>query len=131
MDVATLDVMNAFMQANMDDLVDMKIKGSMAELLVKINPKIYCKHLRTEKGKSVLYVPLQKALYGTMKAALLFWENLANALQEWGFETNPYGWYVANKEINRSQCTVVWHVDDFKTSHKDANIVTEIINKLQ
>eukprot|EP00957_Ditylum_brightwellii_P048478 3678444-Ditylum_brightwellii.AAC.1 len=90
MDVATLDVTNAFMQADMDDLVDVKIKGSMAELLVKIDPKMYHKHLRTEKGKSVLYVQLQKALYGTMKAALLFWKNFANALQKWGFEINPY-----------------------------------------
>eukprot|EP00957_Ditylum_brightwellii_P134922 10287057-Ditylum_brightwellii.AAC.1 len=32
-DVATLDVPNAFMQADMDEPVDMKIKGSMAELL--------------------------------------------------------------------------------------------------
>eukprot|EP00957_Ditylum_brightwellii_P179825 13698387-Ditylum_brightwellii.AAC.1 len=62
----------------MDDLIDMKIEGSMAELLVKIDPKMYRKYLRTENGKSVLYVRLQKALYNTMKAALLFWENLAN-----------------------------------------------------
>eukprot|EP00957_Ditylum_brightwellii_P134785 10276560-Ditylum_brightwellii.AAC.1 len=90
----------------MDDLVDMKIEGSMADLLVKIDPNMHCKHLRTEKGKSVLYVQLQKTLYGTMKAALLFWENLDNALQEWGFEINPNYWCVANKEINGSQCTV-------------------------
>eukprot|EP00957_Ditylum_brightwellii_P055616 4214755-Ditylum_brightwellii.AAC.1 len=66
-----------------------------------------------------------------MKAALLFWENVANALQEWGFEINPYDWCVASKEINGSQCSVVWHVDDLKISHKDANAVTEIIDKLQ
>eukprot|EP00957_Ditylum_brightwellii_P042630 3228412-Ditylum_brightwellii.AAC.1 len=40
-DVATLDVLNTFMQVDMDDLVNMKIKGSMAELLVKIDPKMY------------------------------------------------------------------------------------------
>eukprot|EP00957_Ditylum_brightwellii_P044841 3402090-Ditylum_brightwellii.AAC.1 len=65
-----------------------------------------------------------------MKAALLFWENLANALQEWGFEIDPYDWCVANKEINGSQCTVVWHVDNLKILHKDANVVTEIIDTL-
>eukprot|EP00957_Ditylum_brightwellii_P133916 10211923-Ditylum_brightwellii.AAC.1 len=70
--VTMLDVLNAFMQADMDDLVDMKIEGSMAEFLVKIDPKMHCKHLRTEKGKLVLYVRLQNALYGTMKAALFF-----------------------------------------------------------
>eukprot|EP00957_Ditylum_brightwellii_P073453 5581951-Ditylum_brightwellii.AAC.1 len=66
-----------------------------------------------------------------MKAALLFWENLANVLQEWGYEINPYDWCVANKQIKRSQCTVVWHVDDLKISHKDKSVVTEMIDKLQ
>eukprot|EP00957_Ditylum_brightwellii_P120527 9195523-Ditylum_brightwellii.AAC.1 len=66
-----------------------------------------------------------------MKAALLIWENLAKVLQEWGFEINPYDWCVASKQINGSQCTVVWHVDGLKISHKDANIVTVLIDKLQ
>eukprot|EP00957_Ditylum_brightwellii_P078911 5999550-Ditylum_brightwellii.AAC.2 len=61
-----------------------------------------------------------------MKAALLFLENLANALQEWGFEINPYDWCVANKEINGSQCTVLWPVDNLKISHKDANVVNAL-----
>eukprot|EP00957_Ditylum_brightwellii_P120005 9158273-Ditylum_brightwellii.AAC.2 len=38
--VATLDVPNAFMQADMDELVNMKIEGSMAEML-KMRPKSY------------------------------------------------------------------------------------------
>eukprot|EP00957_Ditylum_brightwellii_P091578 6972863-Ditylum_brightwellii.AAC.1 len=69
-----------FMQADMDKLVNMKIEGSMAELLIKIKPALYRKHLRTERGKPVLYVRLKKVLYGTMRAALLFWENLSNTL---------------------------------------------------
>eukprot|EP00957_Ditylum_brightwellii_P111990 8540452-Ditylum_brightwellii.AAC.1 len=92
-----LDVLNAFMQANMDDLVDMKIEGSMVELVVKIDPKMYRKLLRMEKGNSVLHVRLQKALYGAMKAALLWGENLTNTLKEWGFKINPYDWCVATK----------------------------------
>eukprot|EP00957_Ditylum_brightwellii_P145529 11080713-Ditylum_brightwellii.AAC.1 len=47
--VATLDVPNTFMQADMDKLVNMKIEGSMAKLLVKIKPALYRKHLRTER----------------------------------------------------------------------------------
>eukprot|EP00957_Ditylum_brightwellii_P065024 4932553-Ditylum_brightwellii.AAC.1 len=66
-----------------------------------------------------------------MKAVMLFCENLANVLQEWEFEINPYDWCVANKKINGSQCTEVWHVDNLKISHKDANVVKEIIDKLQ
>ena len=44
-----------------------------------------------DKGKKVLYVRLKKALYGTLKAALLLWENLSNNLMnKWGFNMNPY-----------------------------------------
>ena len=72
-DVATVDIPGAFMQADMDDLVHMKLEGKMAELLVRIDPKLYREHIQIEQGKQVLYVELKKALYGTLKAALLFW----------------------------------------------------------
>ena len=62
----------------------------------------------------MIYIRLLKALYGTLKAALLFWENLSETLQEWGFNINPYDWCVANKMINGKQCTIGWHVDDLK-----------------
>eukprot|EP00957_Ditylum_brightwellii_P070886 5387267-Ditylum_brightwellii.AAC.1 len=78
------------MQADMDELVTMKIEGSMAELLVKINLKLSREHLRAENGRPVMYICLKKALYGTMHAALLFWENITDTLQEWGFEINPF-----------------------------------------
>eukprot|EP00957_Ditylum_brightwellii_P033500 2538705-Ditylum_brightwellii.AAC.1 len=66
-----------------------------------------------------------------MRAALLFWENLSDTLQEWGFKINLYNWCVANKEIEGSQCTIVWHVDDLKISHVNSEVVTELINKIQ
>jgi hypothetical protein len=43
-----------------------------------------------ENEKNVLCVQLNKALYGTLQAALLFWRKLTAKLQEWGFEINPY-----------------------------------------
>ena len=41
-----------------------------------------------------------------------------------GFEVNPYAPCVANKMVDGSQCTVAWHVDDLKVSHKDKAVVT-------
>ena len=130
-DVATVDIPNAFMQADMDDMVHMKLEGKMAELLVKINPKLYRKYVQVEKGKTVLYVELRKALYGTLKAALLFWRRLTGVLKEWGFEVNPYDSCVMNKTINGKQCTILWHVDDLKISHVDPNVVTGVIDQLE
>jgi hypothetical protein len=64
--VATVDIPGAFMQADMDKLVHMRLKGTMAELLVQLNPKLYRKYVQTVNRKSVLYVELKKTLYGTM-----------------------------------------------------------------
>ncbi len=44
-DMATVDIPGAFMQADMEDLVHMKLEGQMAELLVKLDPKLYRKHI--------------------------------------------------------------------------------------
>eukprot|EP00957_Ditylum_brightwellii_P086486 6580771-Ditylum_brightwellii.AAC.1 len=49
-DVATVDIPGAFMQADMDEVVHMKIKGTMAELLTKLDPKLYRQNLRSENG---------------------------------------------------------------------------------
>jgi hypothetical protein len=130
-DVATVDIPGAFMQADMDDIVHMKLEGKMAELLVMIDPKLYRQHVQIERGKQVLYVELRKALYGTLRAALLFWRRLSSELKELGFEINPYDWCVANKMIDGHQCTILWHVDDLKISHVDPAIVTEVIEKLE
>jgi hypothetical protein len=130
-DVATVDIPGAFMQADMDETVHMKLEGKMAELLVRIDPELYRKHVQLENGKQVLYVELKKALYGTLKAALLFWRRLSSQLIEWGFIPNPYDSCVMNKDINGSQCTILWHVDDLKISHADPEVVTEVIDLLE
>ena len=78
----------------------------------------------------MIYVELKKALYGTLRAALLFWQRLIAQLKEWGFEVNPYDWCVMNKTIAGKQCTIVWHVDDLKISHVEKSVVSDIIENL-
>jgi hypothetical protein len=129
-DVATVDIPGAFMQADMDEVIHMKLEGQMAELLVRLDPKLYRKYVHSRNGKPILYVELKKALYGTLKAALLFWKRLSNQLAEWGFKVNPYDCCAANKMINGKQCAVVWHVDNLKISHVDPDVVSGIIELL-
>ena len=71
------------------------------------------------------------ALYGTLKAALLFWKKLSKSLKTRGFTINPYDWCIANKDIEGSQCTIVWHIDDLKISHKSLKVVDDIISSLK
>jgi hypothetical protein len=44
--------------------------GMLAELMVKTNTRLYRQYIVLEKGRSVLYLQLQKALYGMMKSVL-------------------------------------------------------------
>jgi hypothetical protein len=78
-----------------------------------------------------MYVRLLKALYGTLQAALLFWEDLSGFLiNKLGFKPNPYDSCVMNKTINGRQCTAVWHVDDIKMSHFEQDVLNSISDKL-
>ena len=71
-DVATCDIPGAFLQADMDEIVHVRLEGTMAELMARMDPKMYRKYVQYENGKPVLYVELLKALYGTLRASLLF-----------------------------------------------------------
>ena len=128
--VATCDVPGAFMHSDIDEQVHLKLEGEIAELLVRVDPT-YADFVTHEKGKTVIYAELSKALYGTLQAALLFWKNLSEFLiKDLGFKVNPYDWCMVNKVINGKQCTIGWHVDDLKISHVDKHIVEEIITGL-
>jgi hypothetical protein len=62
---------------------------------------------------------MEKAMYGLLKSALLFYRLLVGNLSNNGFVLNPYDPCVANKVIDGQQMTVIWHVDNLKVSHKD------------
>jgi hypothetical protein len=103
----------------------------MAMMPMTVDPDKYRTYISEENGKQVLYVELQKALYGTLQAALLFWENLTEFLtNELGFEVNPYDSCVVNKVIDGKQCTILWHVDDLKLSHVKQEVLETIANKI-
>jgi hypothetical protein len=130
-EVAIVDVPGAFMQADMDELVHVRFTGKMVDLLLEIDPEMYGPCVVIDKGEKVLYVELLKALYGTLRAARLFWEKLSNKLKEWGFKINDYDPCVANKIVNDKQITVVWHVDDLKISHVQTKVVDEFIEQME
>ena len=42
------------------------------------------------------------------------------------YQRNEYNWCVMNKIIVNKQCTILWNVDDLKTSHVDPAVVSGI-----
>jgi hypothetical protein len=125
--VVTIDIPWAFLHANNKDYVVMKMNGLLAELMVKTDPKIYQKYVTIEKRRQVLYLRLQKVLYGMMKSALLFYRKLIKELKGMGFEINPYDPCMANKLVDGKQMTVRRHADDLMISHVNQDKILKFV----
>ncbi len=79
----------------------MVLKGDLAEMMIQVAPEVYRKYVAADKkGNKILYNKLQKALYGLMRASLLFYRKLRKELEAYGFEINPYDPCIANKETD-------------------------------
>jgi hypothetical protein len=79
---------------------------------------------------AILYIKMQKAMYGLLRSALLFYRKLIVHLKNAGFKLNPYNPCVANKTIISTQMTICWHMDDLKVSHIDPQEITKFGNWL-
>ena len=121
------NVPSAFVNTELDEEVIMVLRDDLAELLVKVAPHIYQKYIsRDSKGKVILYVVLQKSLYGLMRAVLLFNRKLRNELDAYRFVVNPEDPCVATKWVPDNahpeggrHMTVIWHPDDLLVLCKD------------
>jgi len=59
--VIVSDIPGAFLHADMDDNVHMLLEGTVAEMIIKLDPTIERKHIWYNKhGKTMLYVQLKK-----------------------------------------------------------------------
>ena len=64
-DVSCFDTPGAFLHADVDKDITMVLKGRLAELMVQVVPNLYRKYITVHrKGTAILYVKMQKALYG-------------------------------------------------------------------
>ena len=86
------DISGAYLHAGMEgeDEVLMTLRGPLAELMALSAPEVYRDYVTMQGGKKVLYVRLQRALYGLLKSALLFYRKLCGNLKRMWFELNPY-----------------------------------------
>ena len=129
-DVATTDVVGAYLLADMDDYTIVKISGSTADIMCEVDPT-YKELIVQKKGKPTLYLQLSKALYGCMQSALLWYQTFKEYLEGLGFIINLYDPCVANKTIKGKQCTICWYVDDTEISHEDSTVVDWVIDQIE
>ena len=129
---AIMDLPCTFLHALNDEEVIMVLEGPLAEMMCMVDPKLYHQYITTNsKGKQLLYVKCYKAVYGLLRSALLFYKKLVVDLKAYGFEINPYDPCVATMDVNDSQMTVVWHVDNLKVSHCDDFELTRFASYLK
>jgi len=118
--VMTIDVSGAFLHADMKltgVTVHVQLDKVMTQFLVELEPK-YADFVRDD-GTCV--VELDKALYGTIEAAKLWYDNISATLVADGYVKNPYDVCVFNKvNANGVQITVVLYVDDMLVSCEDS-----------
>ena len=118
----------------------------MAEMMVHIVPQIYQPYAKMDKkGTPILYIRLNKAMYGLLRSRLLFYRKLRVELEAYGLKINTYdtcmgnkmattetvvpvidkkGRIIQNKNGSKTMCkvkeekqiTVIWHVDDLMMS---------------
>ena len=136
-DVMCNDVPNAFIHTPLpptkpgEARVTMKITGVLVDMLVQLSPEEYGRFVVYENGRKVIYVVVLKAIYGMLIASLLWYKKFKKDLEGEGFVFNPYDPCVANRQVKKSQHTIVFHVDDLKSSHADKKVNDEFEKWLQ
>jgi hypothetical protein len=129
-DVATADVVGAYLLVDMDEYVLLKLTGNSVDIICTVNSE-YNFFVVIENGVKVLYQQLLKALYGCVQSALLWYELFSGTLKEMGFELNPYNLCIANKMIEGNLCNIAWYADDNKISHVKESVVTDVITAIE
>jgi hypothetical protein len=127
--VCCYNIPSAFVNTDVNEDMLMVLKGETAEMMVNIAPQIFRRYITVDKaGTKVLYVKLQKALYGLMRASLFFYKNLRKELENFGFMINLYDPSMANKDgVNKEQLMVIWNLDDLMASCNDNFKFTKLL----
>jgi hypothetical protein len=121
--VITVDIGGAFLNADISPtgvLVHMRVDPLMTAMLTELDPT-YKDYVQADGS---VVVQLDKALYGCVEAAALWYDDLTGRMKAGGFEVNAYDPCVLNKTGSDGvQITVAMHVDDLLiTSASHANI---------
>ena len=93
----TFDIAQAYLNADMPDEVHMTLDKITTEILLQIDPS-YKKFVEINKnGNQEVTVKLEKALYGCVQSARLWYNTLSTYLYSIGFEANPVDRCVFNR----------------------------------
>jgi hypothetical protein len=94
-DIMTADIPNAFVQTDIpynenDEKIVMKMRGPLVDMLVDLDLDTYKDYVVYEghKNNKVLYLQVNKAIYGMLQSSLLFYKKFKKDLESIGFKIN-------------------------------------------
>ena len=116
--VATFDIASAYLNADMSGpSVYMRFDPEIASLLTQLDSKL----AEYVVDNGCLIVQLDKALYGCVQSAGLWYEKMKSELESLGYEVNPLDPCVFNLVRDGKRTTLGIHVDDiFASSDSEA-----------
>ncbi len=107
-----MDTGGAFLNADITG-TEIKVHMRLNRVLTAMLVLIYLNNAQFVEERGTSVVELDKALYGCVEAAALWYDNLCTITKEDVFSSNPYDPCVYNKiGMDDTQITVVMHVDD-------------------
>jgi Reverse transcriptase (RNA-dependent DNA polymerase) len=121
-----MDVGTAYLNAAIEKEVIMRIEAELAAMLVEMYPESY---ELDEDG--CLYVVLQKAQYGCVESAKLWYDEINRTLHSLGFVSNAKDPCAMNLQRNGHQVTVCLYVDNLLVASIDENDIDWIHQQLE
>jgi hypothetical protein len=129
--VCVIDIGGAYLNADRSceegDEIIMELEPIIVKILAKIAPDIV--PYVDQKGR--MLVKLNKAMYGTLDAAKIWYEKLTGVLGDMGYTANTVDACVFNKMVNGKQCTILVYVDDLLVTCELQEGVDEVLEQLQ
>jgi hypothetical protein len=131
-DVTTIDIGSAYLNALMpktdpSKLVFMRISKEVSQIMANID-NTFTRYINAD---GTLVVELDRALYGCIESALLWFRELSGFLSKKGFVTNPYDVCVMNKTSKEGTATIGIYVDDILLTCSHSSIADKIIQELE
>ena len=129
--VCAIDIGGAYLNADRNSAegeeVIMELEPMLVGILSKVAPEI--KPFTDERGR--LLVKLNKAMYGTLDAAKIWYDKLTGVLRAMGFAPNEVDPCVLNRTQQGKQCTIMLYVDDLLVTCQDQSAIMEVIAQLE
>ena len=121
--VCTMDISSAFVHADIDKEVYIKVDADVAKLLIQINPK-YRDFLEKDDG---LTLRLNRALYGLIQSPVLWYFHFTKVLKSLGYKQ-----LVSDKCVFVRNSTIIGlHVDDLLIATDSQEELHRLENKLR